>query len=35
MDICTRDIPVTRELDPNRYAACHLYGDSDGREVVL
>lgn len=35
MDICTQDIPITRELDTNRYAACHLYGDSDGKEVVL
>ena len=31
----TQDIPITRELDPNRYVACHLYGDSDGKEVVL
>ena len=29
MDICMQDIPITRELDPNRFAACHLYDDSD------
>ena len=35
MDICMKDIPATRELDPNRFAACHLYDDEDGKEVVL
>ena len=35
MEICARNIPVTRELDTNRFAACHLYSDFDGKEVVL
>lgn len=35
MDICRQDIPVTRELDPERLAACHLYSDEDGEEEVL
>ncbi len=34
MEICRQDIPITRELDPERLAACHLYGDEDGAEVV-
>ena len=35
MDICRQDIPATRELDPERLAACHLYSDEDGAEVVV
>ena len=33
MEICRQEIPATRELDPERLAACHLYGDEDGAEV--
>ncbi len=33
MEICRQETPVTRELDPERLAACHLYGDEDGAEV--
>ena len=35
MEVCSQEIPPTRELDANRYAACHLYGDDDGRVVEL
>ncbi len=34
MDVCRQEIPITRELNPKHLAACHLYGDADGREVT-
>ena len=35
MEVCSQEIPATRELDDNRFAACHLFGDDDGRVVEL